>query len=228
MTAADLLRYRWQHRQQTLNNRRYKFYVPGAEEVMLECYKGVVGDRIRTYEENKEVEDCIRRVGKWLSDPYAPEGLLLAGTPGNGKTTVVSTIKELIAASQRPDPVRLDYHGNPDTAFLKVVSATDLPQLYSSNENSYHYLKEVGLLAIDDVGVEPLDYTKFGNIINPFLDIFYARYEKKLMTIITTNLSKNEIADRYGERFADRANEMMFRVAFPYGVTFRHNSYQPK
>lgn len=195
---------------------------------MLECYKGVVGDRIRIYEENKEVEECIRKVGKWLADPYAPEGLLLAGTPGNGKTTVVSTIKELIAASQRPDPVRLDYHGNPDTAFLKVVSATDLPQLYSSNENSYHYLKEVGLLAIDDVGVEPLDYTKFGNIINPFLDIFYARYEKKLMTIITTNLSKNEIADRYGERFADRANEMMFRVAFPYGVTFRHNSYQPK
>lgn len=202
-----------------------RFCIPSASEVFLDYYKEMVEERGCVYEPHEEIESKITSIGQWIEDPTAPFGLFLGGRPGNGKTTAVKALKLLIGLSGYRDPVNLDTYGHPEAACLHIVNAYDLAKLYTDNEHRFNFLKKTGILAIDDVGVEPLDYTKYGNVINPFLDILYARYEKKLMTIITTNLKKSELHERYGARYADRAEEMFFRVAFPYGVTFRHNNY---
>ena len=60
-------------------------------------------------------------------------------------------------------------------------------------------------------GDEVMDY---GNIITPIIDLLTKRYEAKLFTIVTTNLEPKEIRQRYGDRIADRLNEMMTKVVY--------------
>ena len=46
------------------------------------------------------------------------------------------------------------------------------------------------------------------------------RYERMLPTIVTTNLSGKAIREKYGDRLADRFNEMMQVVTMP-DINFR-------
>lgn len=70
------------------------------------------------------------------------------------------------------------------------------------------------MLAIDDLGVEPVETQAYGNIYYPVIDVLTKRYDKQLFTMITTNLTPAEIRDKYGERIADRLNEMMAKIIF--------------
>ena len=223
MTAEDQLLSRLTHHQKHTKSRK-RFFVKDADKVFLRFYQAVVEDRGRNYESNEVVEKRITRVGRWISDPDAPFGLILGGRPGNGKTTTVRALQLLINLSNLADPVNLDYYGNPAKASLKMVNANELTSMYEKQEDQYRNLRNVGILAIDDVGLEPLEYNKYGNTISPLLDLFYHRYENRLMTIFTTNLTYQAMSERYGERFADRCNEMMYLIGFP-SHTFRHSDY---
>lgn len=50
--------------------------------------------------------------------------------------------------------------------------------------------------------------------ISPFVDTIYYRYDRQKFTIMTSNLSAEDLADKYGERIADRFTEMFDRIAF--------------
>jgi DNA replication protein DnaC len=54
----------------------------------------------------------------------------------------------------------------------------------------------------------------FGNVMYPIIDILTKRYDMQLFTIITTNLTPAEIREKYGDRIADRMNEMMVKIIF--------------
>lgn len=65
-------------------------------------------------------------------------------------------------------------------------------------------------ICIDDLGKEPLIYKSFGNEIMPMVDILDERHKRwdrgadNSMTFITSNLTIDEIANRYGNRIGDR------------------------
>ena len=44
------------------------------------------------------------------------------------------------------------------------------------------------MLAIDDLGTEPVEVMDYGNIITPVINLLTKRYEAHLFTIVTTNL----------------------------------------
>lgn len=224
LTAEEQLLSRLMHHQKHTRSRK-RFFVKEGDKVFLQFFKAAVKERGRLYEANREIEEIISRVGRWVSDPNAPFGLILGGMPGNGKTTTVRALQLLINLSELDDPVNLDYHDNPAKANLRLVNANELAVMFEKQEELYRNLRKVGILAIDDVGLEPLEYNKYGNIMSPLLDLFYYRYENRLMTIFTTNLTYKSMTERYGERFADRCNEMMYTVGYPCH-TFRHNDYE--
>lgn len=63
------------------------------------------------------------------------------------------------------------------------------------------------LLLIDDLGIEPARCLIYGEEYYPISRLLLHRYDKQLTTIIATNLSIEEIQDRYGDRIVDRMNE---------------------
>ena len=223
LTHADRLHALLERRLQTMN-KQPRFYITSASVVFPEYYKATVEERRCVYEQNEYIEAIIKRIGQWIEDSSAPSGLLLGGPPGNGKTTSIKALKLLIELSGYRDPVNLDTYGHPKAACLHMVNAYDLSKLYTENERQFNFLKKTGILAVDDLGLEPTEISKYGNVITPFLDIFYHRYENNLLTIISTNLTTTMLNERYGERFADRTNEMFFRIGFP-DYSFRHNDY---
>ena len=50
--------------------------------------------------------------------------------------------------------------------------------------------------------------------MTPLIDLISIRYEEQLFTMITTNLKPNDIRERYGDRIADRFNEMLEKIVF--------------
>ena len=50
------------------------------------------------------------------------------------------------------------------------------------------------------------------------------RYEEQLFTIITTNLTPQQIRGHYGDRIADRLNEMVKKIVFN-NATYRTDAF---
>ena len=80
--------------------------------------------------------------------------------------------------------------------------------------------KKADVLCIDDLGLEPTEVLDFGNAINPVIEIMEHRYRQQLFTFITTNLTPKQIREKYGDRIADRFNEIMKCIVFA-NPTFR-------
>lgn len=70
------------------------------------------------------------------------------------------------------------------------------------------------MLGIDDLGTEPSEVLDYGNIYTPVIDLLTKRYEEQLFTIITINLTPQQIRGHYGDRIADRLNEMVKKIVF--------------
>ena len=60
----------------------------------------------------------------------------------------------------------------------------------------------------------------FGTERLPLAELLAARYDSRKPTIITTNLGPDGIAERYGERIADRLREIVDAIGFE-GDSFR-------
>lgn len=70
-------------------------------------------------------------------------------------------------------------------------------------------------LILDDLGSEPEQQNVYGTKYNLIADVIQMRYEKfpKYKTHFTTNLSRQEICSRYGERVFSRMCEMVHFIS---------------
>lgn len=80
------------------------------------------------------------------------------------------------------------------------------------------------MLGIDDLGTEPSEVMDYGNVYTPVIDRLTKRYEEQFFTIITTNLTPQQIREHYGDRIADRLNEMVKKIVFN-NTTYRTDSF---
>lgn len=208
--------------------KRYeRFHIPESAGVLSLSFRHEVMKRGMAYIEDRRMEDRLRKVGEWLQDGYGTPGLMLCGNPGNGKTTVIKAIKNLVTLSDQKDPMsreRSPLEGNTffaeTKAKLHVHTSHEICHLYLSDEKEYDKIKKCGLLAIDDLGVEPVEVMHYGNVMSPITELLYWRYENQLFTIVSSNLPPSSIEERYGRRIYDRLCEMMTSVPFP-DITFR-------
>lgn len=169
--------------------------------------------------------------------------VVIAGQPGNGKTTAAIILAlQYFAHTQfvNRQSELLDNHeilkedgkidgdfdvfkifqycqNNPDTSIRRhfIFQPTCNIQFHSSHEilseelNQKEYddiiYETYDLLILDDFGAE---FSSKGDWTSAVWDkVINYRYANQLPTIITTNLSKTELAMKYNERIVDRLNE---------------------
>lgn len=146
-------------------------------------------------------------------------GLFIRGSFGNGKTTAAYAIKHLI------NQLVNDRYFSDGEIFpwewMDIVNAREMINLYLNDKGKFVEMKERQWLAIDDIGLDPAEVNVFGTMFYPFLELIDYRYERRLPTILVSNLKKEELLSHYrDERFADRFCEMF------NATTFRDNTFR--
>ncbi|MDR2009925.1 MAG: replication protein [Bacteroidales bacterium] len=181
-------------------------YVDDIPIMLRECYIDEVARRGVEFKNDEATIEHLNKAAKWITGNFKP-GLLLYGSVGNGKTTLIRAISRLVGI--------LYYSTYSDERkYIVPVSALELANIAKEETVRFESMKKAGLLAIDDVGVEPSIIKVWGNEISPFVDTIYYRYDRQLFTIMTSNLSDEQLADKYGERIADRFTEMFDKIHF--------------
>lgn len=174
--------------------------------------------RHRTFIMNDEVQTEITKLARWLTGGGSQFGVMLCGTCGNGKSTMMKAFQQLLCGMRIPNPYPQDscypWYG------LHIVDAKHIAHLCKTNYAAFLNLAKEDMLGIDDIGTEPIEVLDYGNPLNPVIDLLTKRYECQLFTFATSNLLPEEIRERYGVRIADRLNEMMFKIGFD-NPTFR-------
>lgn len=174
--------------------------------MLRECYKIEVESRGFEFKDNKEIAEHLDSTAKWLVGSHKV-GLIIYGTVGNGKTTLIRAIRSLINILYRSAY-------SSERKGVLTVSALELANIAKEEPKRFEDIKRAELLAIDDVGVEPSVIKSWGNELSPLVDVIYYRYDQQLFTLMTSNLSMDDLEGKYGDRIADRFREMFDRLAF--------------
>ena len=133
-------------------------------------------------------------IASWLSDNKG-KGLLCVGDSGRGKTFLTDRIV---------CPIIQKYSTQPN---MRVVFIRG----YSMKED---YDKEFGrIVLLDDVGVER-DQRVYGEKLTVFNQIVYEAELFGRLLIVTTNLTIEELKEKYGERTIDRLRALTRPVVF--------------
>ena len=178
-------------------------------------YSVEVEKRKRKLLNDDNLAEQIIKTAFYLSQDSYSFGLLLTGPCGTGKTTLMLAIRELITHLFKNGTLgRMGIEINPE---MPLLSAKDIINQVVKNQNLY---RRHDILFIDDLGHEPTEIMSYGMIYTPIIDLLEARYKMQKYTLITTNLKSKALREKYGERIADRFNEMMEIVEFN-GETFR-------
>lgn len=179
------------------------------------AYEYIVKQRQCVYIKADFVLNYIEIASEWLSGNFAKCFLMLSGLPGTGKTTLAKTICELINA-YFDDDIYTENIGvvQCDSIEIEESFKEDNLKTFPKKHRSFDLLKETTLLFIDDLGTEQTEVKIFGSQYKPIIDLLSYRYEKRLITIITTNLTPKEIRSRYGERIYSRFQETAKVIAF--------------
>jgi hypothetical protein len=135
---------------------------------------------------------ALAAVGKFLGPEETRTVLVLSGGVGVGKT---------LAAAWG-----CAFH------LGRFVKALDLVRagLFPDDRGFWPAMQRAGLLAIDDLGGEPLDSKGYGHVA--VADLLDRRYDASRKTIVTTNLPRADFQARYGSsagiRLWDRIREV--------------------
>lgn len=154
-----------------------------------------VESRGRQFILDDSTKENIRKVASWLMNSKK-RGLLLMGTLGNGKTTMLNSIFRLFGNCK-----------------ATIGNAQDIFDHFKTTQGSMKYWDE-DLLLIDDLGIEPPRCMTFGEENYPLSKLLLHRYDRCLTTVIATNLDLAQLEDRYGDRVTDRLFETFELIVY--------------
>lgn len=186
-----------------IEQKRFGFEVPNSvlEDLSL-CYTYCVKKTGHEMKISCDTEQILKLVAAWMKRSEKT-GLLLCGCCGTGKTSVLNALSLLTSYYN-------GYFG------LRVYSSLKIIELSLYQKELFNKLKTLKYIGIDDFGVEPSTIKDFGTSVSPVSEVFYSRYDNNKVTVISTNLNKQQIKEVYGERIFDRMNEQYETVVFNF------------
>lgn len=173
-------------------------------------YKREVEKRKNEFVFTEEIKKNLSVVGDFLTTETRFYGLFLPGSIGNGKTTMLKAIRDLLVYLADTNQIRF-CEGD---KYPRFISAREMANV-SKTPTDFRALKDTRYLLIDDLCEEPTEVVSFGNSIYPFTELIEYRYENLLPTFISSNFGAADISDKYGnQRIGDRMKEMFKIVSF--------------
>ena len=213
------------HRMSTAVRFRFNLSVQDALDLLASFYGFEVQNRFCNLELDEPTEDNLVEVASFITDKAPKFGLMFCGTVGNGKTTMMKAFRD--CANYLDTCHHFEFLDNPDYGYrfrpeMRIVDVRDIVQAAKNDYSQFERIKKIQMLGIDDLGKEPAEILDYGNLLSPVIELIEYRYEQQMFTIITTNLVGKEIRLKYGDRIADRFNEML-KV-----IVFRNRTYRQK
>lgn len=192
--------------QMTTTTHRFRLALSAevTKRLIARCYKHEVAKRGKTYKPTLAIGQAILPIAEFLTADNAKLGVLMMGLPGGGKTTMIRAIETMID--------RLCEMGVTNTQF-NLLTANKVAEL-ARDTNRFNNFCNLPFVGIDDLGTEPSEIVEYGNVIKPLTQLLEYRYDRQLVTLVTTNLKREDITNRYGVRVADRFQETMEVVVF--------------
>ena len=190
-----------------------------AIDLLTAAYRAEVAFRHRQYIDDEHTRAHIAALAEFLTGDTPKFGVMLCGSYGNGKSTLAYALRSATNLLNR-----CGEFGDGNTG-IRLEDARDIAKLYSDRDpKAYSALKRHERIIIEDMGKEPVEQMNYGNVISPVVELLEYRYNNQLFTVITTNLTPKDIRAKYGNRIADRFNEMMQVMTFDNGTYRGANS----
>ena len=196
--------------QQRITNTRFKLPMSfnDARVYLLAAYQAEVERRHKVFERNEHFDVQLNLIANYLTGGSKKFGLMFCGLCGNGKTTWAKALQLLVSGLNLKNPINNLYYVFP------LCNAKDLAMRSKGNYSDWSNVMRYQLMIVDDLGTEPREVMEFGNVYTPLIDLITTRYEEQLYTIFTTNLTPEQLEEKYGKRIVDRLNEMVEKVVF--------------
>lgn len=168
-------------------------------------YKTLVSAKKKTIQDENTTMAHVASVVDWLEDTDNRPWCRLSGFIGNGKSTMLQAVKSWYEKT------------HPRKCFT-MYTAPEIIRIAATESNQgntlFDQMCRYPLLMIDDLGTEPNEVVVYGNKMQPMRDLLYARYDRRLVTLFTTNMTDADFSDYYGERIADRCRELQTKIVF--------------
>lgn len=195
---------------------RFRFNMTSQEalDLLTAAYRYEVQSRQRPFILDENTESNLIKLAEYLTQPIPKFGIMCCGTCGNGKTTLMYAFQRVVNYLQsRRHFTFLDNDNTRFRAGMQIFHAKEIVQT-AKDYKAFEELRDRPMLAVDDMGTEPTEILDYGNLLSPVVDLIEHRYNRQLFTFITTNLVGKQIRDKYGDRIADRFNEMLHVIVF--------------
>lgn len=163
----------------------FKMAIPDAKNVLWRGIQHFCGDSAKWNPEYDEIAG-------WLADNKG-RGLLCFGSCGRGKTLICAKILPLI----------LNHYCR------KILRIFDAKEMNSKTDE----VLSRWFTVIDDLGTESIS-VKFGEKRIIFSELCDMAEKKGYFLVVTTNLSIDELREKYGERTIDRLRVITKPVLF--------------
>lgn len=180
------------------------------KNLLFGFFKREVEKRKNNFMLTEELKRNLSSVGEFLVTEKRYYGLFMPGSVGNGKTTMLKAIRDLLV--YLVDKGTINYcEGD---KYPRFVTSREMANI-AKDQNDFRALKSAKYLLIDDLCEEPVEVVSYGNYIYPFIELLEYRYDQMLPTFISSNFNAESISKKYrNERLQDRMKEMFKIISF--------------
>lgn len=194
----------------------FRLDVPKNEiyERLFEIYGYNVARRGQMIHIDDDTRENIDTIASLLTNGEARWGVWLYGTVGNGKTTMLYSICQLIGEIGRKGFPYKDEYFNPNPRFVTARQICEICIERGNNAKPWNDLISRDILCIDDLGTEPREVQHFSKIYEPMTELIEARDYTKPFTFVSSNLAPSQTEEKYRKRVADRCRELFAPVKF--------------